>query len=170
VSVALVIQHAKRMRRIILSSVACLALPHYCTLSHKWHDIRKKVIEHKMCFLFSLKCFSVTFLILRRIQRDIAINLYRSSCKVPGILMKLEFSRHVFEKHSISNFMMIRPVRAELFHADRRRDMMMLIVAFLSFANAPKKLSVIFILIMYCYFKVRSTSFMYRGLALSQQL
>jgi len=29
VSVALVIQHAKRMRRIILSPAACLALPYY---------------------------------------------------------------------------------------------------------------------------------------------
>jgi hypothetical protein len=31
VSVALVIQHANRMRRIILSSVACLALPYLST-------------------------------------------------------------------------------------------------------------------------------------------
>jgi hypothetical protein len=34
-SVALVIQHAKRMRRIMLSSVACLDLPYFSTLSHK---------------------------------------------------------------------------------------------------------------------------------------
>jgi hypothetical protein len=36
--------------------------------------------------------------------------------------------------------MKIRPVGAE-FHADGRADMTMLIVAFLSFANAPKNLS-----------------------------
>ena len=36
---ALVIQHAKRMRRIILSSVACPALQYFPTLSHKWQDL-----------------------------------------------------------------------------------------------------------------------------------
>jgi hypothetical protein len=34
VSVALVIQHAKRMHHVILSSVACWALPYFSTLSH----------------------------------------------------------------------------------------------------------------------------------------
>jgi hypothetical protein len=38
VSVALVTQHAKRMRRIILPSVACLTVPHFPKLSHKRHD------------------------------------------------------------------------------------------------------------------------------------
>ena len=53
VSVALVIQHAMRMRRIRLSSMACLAVPNFCTLSHKRYDFRKKkVIEHDVCFFF----------------------------------------------------------------------------------------------------------------------
>jgi len=49
--------------------------------------------------------------------------------------MKLDLSRQIFEK---SNFMKIRPVRAKLFHEDRRTDMMTLIVAFRNFAIGPK--------------------------------
>jgi len=56
--------------------------------------------------------------------------------------MKIEFSRQFCKNLQISNFMKIRPVGAELFHAerqsDRRMDRTKLIVAFRNFANAPK--------------------------------
>jgi len=50
VCVALAIQHAKRMRRIVLSSVAFLAVPYFSKF-HKWHEFREEVTELKMCVL-----------------------------------------------------------------------------------------------------------------------
>ena len=47
----------------------------------------------------------------------------------------------MFEKKKstqIQNLMTIRPVGAELFHADGRTHVTKLIVAFRNFANAPK--------------------------------
>jgi hypothetical protein len=63
VFVALITQHAKRMRRIELSFVACPTVPYLLTLSHKRHCIRKNIIEHKMfvdfLYNFRLKRFSL---------------------------------------------------------------------------------------------------------------
>jgi hypothetical protein len=52
--------------------------------------------------------------------------------------MKLVFSQQIFENTKVSNLIKIRPVGAELLHADGRTDMTKLIVAFRNFANAPK--------------------------------
>jgi len=56
-SVALVIQHASRMHRNRVLSVACLALQYFNILSLKQHDFRDKVREHKMSvFIFCTMC------------------------------------------------------------------------------------------------------------------
>jgi len=51
VSAALVIHHAMRMRRAILSYVPCLALEYFSTLSIKRNDSQINVTAHKICVL-----------------------------------------------------------------------------------------------------------------------
>jgi hypothetical protein len=71
VFVALDIQHVNLMRRIILSSVACLVVPYFSALSHKRNDFRKKkLLNMKGVFWYSLQFLCEEFLILRRIERD----------------------------------------------------------------------------------------------------
>ena len=79
-----------RMHIVILSSVACPAVPYFPTLSHKRQDFRKKKnIEHKMYVLIFSKNFSETFLILRSIQQNIIKNVHMLSCKVSVIIVRL---------------------------------------------------------------------------------
>jgi hypothetical protein len=115
------------MRRIILSSVACLALPYFSTLSRTLQNFRKKVIKRRIeCVVgLSLQHSTEIFLILTRIEREIIVHVHTSSCEVPRyschVVIKLEFSRQIFEKNTqMSNLMKIGPVGAELFHADER--------------------------------------------------
>jgi len=71
-----------RMRRMILLSVAYLAVIYFCTLAYKPHNFRKRS--------FNLKCVlvdSATFLILRSIERGTVANVRKFSCKVPFILV-----------------------------------------------------------------------------------
>ena len=75
-----------------------------------------------MSFWFCLQRLTETFLIPRRMQQDMIINVYifiqstRHSCHT---LMKIEFSRQIFEKNiQILNFMKILPVGADLVQAE----------------------------------------------------
>jgi hypothetical protein len=122
--VILLIHHATRMRHIVKSSVASLASPYLSTLSHKRCDFQRKFIEHKMCVL----SFSTTFVMnishfIQNLARychkceKVFMQSTRYSCR---ILIKLEFSGQIFGKTQISSFVKIRPVGAELFHADRQ--------------------------------------------------
>jgi hypothetical protein len=126
VSVALVMQHAKLMRRIILSSVACPALPYFSTLSHKRHDFQKRKLLNIKCVLSFSKILCEILLILEIIQQYIIINVLRSSCKVPLLLSDFNhtlLSLTEFQKsHQIQNFRKICAVGTELFHADGWMD------------------------------------------------
>jgi hypothetical protein len=89
VSLALVIQHAKGMHRIISSPVARMTTIIFQPIS-LYQNFRNylrncaifgnNLLNMKCAFRFSVRLLSETFLILRRIRRD--INLHRSSCKV----------------------------------------------------------------------------------------
>ena len=76
----------------MLSSVACLTLQYFSTLSHKRHDFRKKkkVTEHKTRVLSFSTNLCATFIVLRRTERDVIKNVYRSAaaCKVAVILVR----------------------------------------------------------------------------------
>ena len=83
--VDLPMQHATRMRHTVICGVSGSTT--FSILSQKWQDFPKNIIEHKMCgFIFSTT-LSKTFLILRRIQRDIVINVKTSLCKGPVIFV-----------------------------------------------------------------------------------
>jgi hypothetical protein len=82
VCMTLVIQHAKRMRRIILSSVASPALQYFPTSSHIGHDFREKLFSIKYVFWFCLQLLFQTFLILRRMTQYVIINVHMFSRKL----------------------------------------------------------------------------------------
>jgi len=84
VAVAFVIQRAKRMHLIILSSVAYLAV----SLINGIIFGKKFDWTYRVFFLFSQHLLSETSLILRRIRRDIIVNVRTSSYNVPVILVR----------------------------------------------------------------------------------
>jgi hypothetical protein len=109
----------------ILSSVACPALQSFFTLSHKGHDFRKKkLLNIKYVFWFSLKFSFEIFLILRRNERDTIKMCIGLHVQYPLSLSDFNetSSRQIFEKSSNITFYAIRPVGAELFHVDGRTD------------------------------------------------
>jgi len=118
-------QHAKHMRRVILSSVACPALLYISTLSTLFWG--KKLQNIKWVFWFSLLLLSDKFFILRRIQRNIIIHTYISlHVKYTFLLVRFLWYLNSLDMFSnsalISNFIKIHPVGAEMFHPEWRTD------------------------------------------------
>jgi len=102
----------------------CHIFPHY--LINGTIFWKKKIFYIKCVSRFYLQIMSGKFLILRRIQRVIVINVQTSSCKVPIILVRFYSNLNFldgFSKHNqISHFTKILPVGAEFFHEKGRTD------------------------------------------------
>jgi hypothetical protein len=73
-------------------------------------------------------------------------NVHRSSCTVLVVMVRsklnLNFLDRGLKSTQILNFMNIRSVGAEMFHANRTTDMTKIIVAFRNFANAPNNVHI----------------------------
>jgi hypothetical protein len=87
---------------------------------------KKKKLPNSECVLIYPTNLSEAYLIVRRTERDGVKNLYWCSCKVPVILVRFEWNLSFLDRFlknpQISNFIKLRPVGAELFHADGRTD------------------------------------------------
>jgi hypothetical protein len=84
---ALLIQHARRMRRIILLSASCLAVLYLFTLSHKTAQFPgEKLLDIK--YVCRIPYEFEKLLILKVTRWDIFINVHTSSCRVPVILVR----------------------------------------------------------------------------------
>ena len=156
------LSHPARQSKIVcnlhytVTCMVCPFLPRFSTLFHKRHDFREtKLIQRKMCILiFSTifsTIFSLPFVILERMQRDIIINVNRSSHLAPvilvtvtivTILMKIEHHRQIIQESTNTTFHEnpssgSRGISCE--YTKELTDMIKLIVAFRNFAKASLK-------------------------------
>ena len=113
-------------------------------LSHTPHSFHKKVTEHKMCVSFSLQHFSEKFLSLRN-EQDITVNVGRSSCQVPVILVRLKYNLNFLDRYSRYSNIKFHENKSSknqavpCRRADGQKDVTKLVTAFCNFANTPKK-------------------------------
>ena len=74
-----------RMRHIVMCG---LPIYNVFPLSHKRQNFIQKILNTKCVFRLSLQILSETFLVLRRMERDVIKYVYWSSCKVPATVVR----------------------------------------------------------------------------------
>jgi hypothetical protein len=126
-SIALSIQHTKRVRGIVLPYVECPTLPYVFPLSHIRHDFRGGGTKHKMLVLI----FSIN------IVGCIANSKNWAWCHKSTQAVMLSTCCSVRLKWNL-NFLDRSPCAQTEKWRDRRTDMTKLTVAFHNFANAPE--------------------------------
>ena len=91
-------KHGIRMRHIVICGLprSTIFFSHYLI---NGTIFEKKSLNTKCVFWFSLQLLSETFLILRRTERDMIKNVYRSSCKIPVILCEITSFRCVADEN-----------------------------------------------------------------------
>jgi hypothetical protein len=117
VRVALRIQHATRMRHISYGPSVFTIIFDIILQTARFSG---KDAEHK-----TLKLLIEIFLIVRRIQRDIFVNVKTSSRKIPGIfiLINLEFFQQISEKEDLNiKFHQHLFSGDRIFYTDRQTD------------------------------------------------
>jgi hypothetical protein len=135
--------HAYVLTRLLCIWWYKLQIQYFSIVSHKQHDVKKKVIEHEMCVLISSTTLSATFLILE--FRDIWSEIY-TGLHVMFLLFLSDFNQTwiFLTLHSrstkILNSMKICLVGEELLHVNKYRttDMTKLRVTFCNFVTKPK--------------------------------
>ena len=80
-------QHTMRLRHIVVCGMSGSTIFSHINDTNGTTFGKKEMIKHDMRVAIFSTNMSETFLILRRIQLDITINVHRFSCKVPVILL-----------------------------------------------------------------------------------
>jgi len=105
--------------------------------------VGKKGIEHKTrVFIYSAtSVWNISHSTKNSAIHYLTCTVHVPSCSAPIILVRLQSDLHFLGSFSkniqISNFIKIRPMRIELFYADRQAGMTKLTFASLNIANAP---------------------------------
>jgi hypothetical protein len=121
---AVVIEPAMRIPDIVVCDLPGCTI-FFRIISQMKRFLKKRVLNMKCVLRFSLELFFETFLILRRTDRHMIERMYRSSLKVPVLsvrFLKRNFPAYCLKNSQILNFLKIRPMGAELFHADGWTD------------------------------------------------